>query len=193
MDVRKTILAEKIYLKPTADKVTAYAAKSPENFKELMDCFFSNEYRLAQRAAWSVSYAARKKPVFVKPYLEQIAAMVVRTDVHDALIRNSVRILQEIELPEALHGTIMNACFAFIEKPSTPAAIKAFALTTLHNLSKTYPEIGDEIVAIIEQQWDNETPAFKSRGKKILEQLRGCKRKEPGVNNKRNAISDNKR
>ena len=65
----------------------------------------------------------------------------------------------------------MNAWFAFIEKPSTPVAIKAFALTTLFNLSKYYPEIKQELKLIIEDRMDNKTPAFKSRGKKILKQL----------------------
>ncbi|TKK68549.1 hypothetical protein FC093_10530 [Ilyomonas limi] len=98
-----------------------------------------------------------------------------RTDVHPAVVRNSVRILQFINIPEALHGEVMNACFNFIEKPATPVAIKAFALTTLYNLSKHYPDIQQELKTIIEERMDNETAAFVSRGKKILQQLQKCK------------------
>jgi len=85
----------------------------------LIQCFLSNEYRLAQRAAWSISRAARKKPELTKPYIKDLVARLSRTDVHDAVIRNSVRVLEEIENSEELHGDVMNACFAFIEKPST--------------------------------------------------------------------------
>jgi hypothetical protein len=73
-----------------------------------------------------------------------------RTDVHDAVIRKSVRALQEIEIPESLHGDVMNACFGFIEKPSVPIATKAFSLTTLFNLSNYYPEIKGELKLVIE-------------------------------------------
>ena len=130
-----------------------------------------NEYRLAQRAAWSVSWAAKKNPAMIKPHLNKLVEQLSRTEVHDAVIRNSIRILEEIEIPEPLHGKVMNACFEFVEQPATPIAIKAFALTTLFNLSKHYPEIKPELKLIIEDRIDNETAAFKSRGKKILKQL----------------------
>ena len=86
------------------------------------------------RHAWSVSWAARKKPELIKPYIKDLVAQLNRTDVHNAVIRNSVRVLEEIEIPESMHGDVMNACFGFIEKPSVPLAIKVFSLATLFNL-----------------------------------------------------------
>ena len=62
----------------------------------------------------------------------------------------------------------MNACFGFVESPSKPNAIKASSLTIIFNLSKQYPEIKQELKLIIEERWDTETAAFRSRGKKIL-------------------------
>ena len=168
MNIKEELLKEKIQTKTKALAIAEYACSSPEFFKELMQCFFDNEYRLAQRAAWSVSWAARKKPEYIKPYIKELVAQLSRTDVHDAVIRNSIRVLEAIKILEELHGDVMNACFAFIERPSTPVAIKAFSLTTLFNLSKIYPEIKNELKLVIENNFENETAAFKSRGKKIL-------------------------
>ncbi|MFX8778192.1 hypothetical protein ABTM50_20175, partial [Acinetobacter baumannii] len=67
------------------------------------------------------------------------------TEVHTAVIRNAVRVLETIEIPEQYHGEVMNRCFAFIEDPTIPVAIKAFSLTTLFNLSRQYPEIKHEL------------------------------------------------
>ncbi len=171
MNIKEELLKEKNQTKTEALAIAAYASSSPKHFKELMKCFLTNEYRLSQRASWSVSWAARKRPELMKPYIKDLVAQLSKTDVRDAVIRNSVRILEEIEIPEPLHGDVMNACFAFIEKPSTPVAIKAFSLTTLFKLSKYYPEIKNELKLIIENNWDNETAAFRSRGKKILQLL----------------------
>ncbi|HRH61574.1 MAG TPA: hypothetical protein PL045_13445, partial [Chitinophagaceae bacterium] len=107
-------------------------------------------------------------PAMIAPHLQTLVAQLQRGDVHIAVIRNSVRILEAIEIPEAFHGDVMNACFGFIEKPSTPAAVKAFSLTTLANLSRHYPEIKQELKLIIEERIPHETAAFKSRAKKIL-------------------------
>jgi len=173
MDIRKEILQEKLYTKEQALKISEYACSTPGHFKELMQCFLSNEYRLAQRAAWSVSRAAQANPHLLQPYIKDLVAQLPRKDVHDAVIRNSVRILQQIEIPESLHGDLMNSCFSFIESNSTPVAIKVFSLTTLFNLSKFYPEIKNELKLIIEERWNHETAAFRSRGKKILKRLAG--------------------
>jgi hypothetical protein len=171
MNIREELLKEKIHTKAHAMEITGYACSSPKHFKELMDCFLCNDYRIAQRAAWSVSWAARAKPALVQPYIKHLVAQLQRTDVHNAVIRNSVRVLEDVDIPEAYHADVMNACFAFIEKPSTPAAIKAFSLTTLYRLSAHYPDIRQELKLIIDDRWHTETPAFKSRAKKILKAL----------------------
>jgi hypothetical protein len=166
LNIRDEILKE--HSRTQALKVASYACSSKKNFKELMQCFLANDSRLAQRAAWSVSWAAQKKPDMIEPYIKDLVAQLERKDVHPAVIRNSVRVLEQLEIPETFHGEVMNACFGFIENPVTPVAIKAFSLTTLFNLSKHYPEIKQELKLIIEERWDTETAAFKSRGKKIL-------------------------
>lgn len=171
MNIREELLKEKNHSKQQALKISEYACSSSKNFKELMQCFLSNEYRLAQRAAWSVSWAAQKQPSIIQPHIKNLIKQLPRKDVHDAVIRNSVRILQKIEIPEEFHGEIINKCFVFIESNETPVAIKAFSLTTLFNLSKDYPDIKNELRLVIEERWNYETAAFKSRGKRILKKL----------------------
>ena len=167
MNLREEILKE--HSKPHALAIANYACQSKKNFSELMHCFLDEEYRLAQRAAWSVSWAAKQKPSMVYPHIKDLVSVLYKEKVHDAVIRNSVRVLQEIEIPEKFHGEVMDACFQFIESHTMPVAIKAFALTTLFNLSKKYPEIKPELKLIINDRLDYETAAFKSRAKKILQ------------------------
>src|SRR5262245_1947159 len=99
MNIRKALLEDKVQNLKTALSIAEYACSSNNRFKELIRCFLANEYRLAQRAAWSVSWAARKKPELIKPFIKDLVAQLCRTDVHDAVIRNSVRVLEEIEIP----------------------------------------------------------------------------------------------
>lgn len=169
MNIRDELQKERS--REQALRIAAYANSSKLHFKELIQYFLGKESRLAQLAAWSLSWAAIQKPEMIQPYLKDLVAILQKKETHPALIRSTVRILERIEIPEEFHGEVMNACFGFIETPSTPAAIKAFSLTTLFNLSKTYPEIKGELKLIIEDRWDTETPAFKSRGRKILAAL----------------------
>lgn len=154
-----------------AAAIAQQAASSPATFKQLMECFISEDSCLAQRAAWSVSIVAETHPKLIQPYLGKLVALLTRKDVHHAVIRNALRTLQGIEIPRRYHGKVMKTCFDYIEEPGVPPAIKAFSLTILSNLSKTYPEIRAELRLLIEENWENETPAFRSRGRKVLKAL----------------------
>ncbi len=129
MNFREEILKE--HSKPHALKIAAYACRSEKHFGALMKCLLNNEYRVAQRAAWSVNWVARQKPELIFPYIHELVSVLHRKDVHNAVIRNAVRILEEIDIPETFHGEVMDACFRFIESPETTVAIKAFSLTIL--------------------------------------------------------------
>lgn len=165
MDIKDQLLKE--HSKVAALQVAAYAATSPKHFAELMRCFMSPEYRLAQRAAWSVSLAAQQAPKLIVPHIKSLVDVLTREGVHRAVVRNAVRILQQSHIPEVYHGKLMHACFGLVEAPDTPVAIKAFSLTTLYNLSKTYPEIKEELQLIINEKWEEESPAFRSRAEKF--------------------------
>jgi len=94
-----------------------------------------------------------------------------RKYIHVAVIRNTVRLLQDVSIPKRWHGRVMSICFDFVGDPETPIAVKAFALTILSNLSQGYPEIRSELKLIIGEQWERATPAFRSRARKVLKGL----------------------
>lgn len=169
MNIASALLEE--HSKENAARIAAFACTSKKHFAELMKLYSGDNVLLAQRAAWSVDKASKIKPELITPYIGDLVKAMQQKNVHDAVIRNAVRILEELEIPEMYHGEVMNTCFGFIEDPSKPAAIKAFSLTILANLSKHYPEIKPELKLIIEERWNTETPAFKSRGKRILKNL----------------------
>ncbi|QRR03676.1 hypothetical protein [Dyadobacter sandarakinus] len=173
MNISKTLLTPAYQSKEVAGSVAQHACSSPEAFAVLFECFVSDEYRLAQRAAYSLSMAARQRPDLMEPYVDKLVAQLSRKDVHEAVIRNSIRILEEVRIPENLHAELINICFDFVQNRRTSIAVKAFSLTVLFNLSRIYPELGNELRVIIEENIDYETPAFQSRGKKILAKLRG--------------------
>src|SRR5205809_1023082 len=166
MNLRETILAE--HSKSTCDKIVRWIGDSQQRFDQLFDLFLHDEYRVVQRAAWPLSYAVISHPELIKKHFAKLVKNLRQPGLHDSVKRNTIRLLQKIEIPERFHGEIMNLCFEYIASTDEPVAVKAFSLTVLQNLSKKYPEIRQELKTIIEDRWDYESAAFKSRAKKIL-------------------------
>jgi len=169
MDIKEALLAE--HSKSQCKKIVAYIGTDKRKFSELMGAFFEEEYRMTQRASWPMGSCVQENPGLIVPYFGKLLSMLQRPHVHNAVPRNIIKLLQDIELPRRYHGKIMTICFDYISSDDTPVAIKAFSLTVLNNLSKEYPEIRPELKLVIEERWDHETAAFKSRAKKILKQM----------------------
>src|SRR5579871_552922 len=166
MNLKDALIEE--HSKKQCDKIVRYIGDDKERFAELMKLFFESEYRITQRAAWPMSYCVRNHPELIKPYFSKLINNLSKKGIHDAVKRNTVRLLQDVEIPKKYHGKVMDICFSYIQSNETPVAIKAFSLTILQNLSKQYPDIIQELKLVIEERWEHETAAFRSRAKKIL-------------------------
>jgi hypothetical protein len=169
MDLLQLLRSE--HSKKQTDRIVRHIGDDPARFAILMDLFFKGEYRITQRAAWPLSYCVRAHPALIGPYFKPLLDNLARKDIHVAVIRNTVRLLQDVDIPKKYHGRVMSTCFEFIQSPETPIAVKAFSLTILANLSSLYPEIRGELKLIIEEQWEHATPAFRSRAKMILKDV----------------------
>ena len=169
MDLREQLLRE--HSKTNCLKVVKWVGNSPDRFRELIDLFLKDEYRVVQLAAWPVSYVAEAHPELIRKHLPRLIKNLARTDTHPAVRRNTIRLFQHIDIPKKFQGQVMHLCFEYISDPQEKAAVKAFSLTVLENLAELYPEIKPELKTIIEERWNTETPAFRSRAKKILKKL----------------------
>ncbi len=166
MDIKSALLKE--HSKKQCNQIVNYISDDKKRFEELMEIFFKGEYRLTQRAAWPMSYCVRKHPGLIRPYFKRLLDNLNKKNLHDAIRRNTVRLLQDVDIPKQFHGRVMNLCFDFIASNDTAVAIKAFSLTILENLSKQYPDIIPELKLIIQERWEHETAAFRTRAKKII-------------------------
>ena len=166
MKLRQQLLKE--HSKPNCAVIVNWIGNSQQRFDQLFDLFLNDEYRVVQRAAWPLSYAVVAHPQFIQKHFSKLLKNLQKDGIHNAVKRNTVRLLQDVTIPKRFHGTVMNLCFDYLNSPQTEVAIKAFSLTVLNNLSRQYPEIIPELRTIIEDRWNYETPAFHSRAKKIL-------------------------
>lgn len=164
----RSLILEK-HSKEQTNRILLLVNENQKKFDELVNLFLNDpDRKVRQRAGWPMSYCVEQSPGLMRPHFKAIIKNLRKNDLHDAEKRSTVRLLQFTEIPESLQGEIMDQCFRFISNPEESAAVKAFSLTILQKLTKSYPEIFPELRLIIEDRWDYETPAFKARAKSIL-------------------------
>ena len=168
MDLEAEILRE--YSKPQAQRIARYIGDDQRRFDQLMKLFLADTYRVTQRAAWIVSHCIDQYPNLIKPHLKAIIYNL-NGPVHVAVKRNTVRILQFVEIPNSLKGPLANICFNYLQSGKETIAVKVFAMTVLANMAKTNPELGNELRILIEDQMPYASAGFASRGSKILRNI----------------------
>jgi hypothetical protein len=159
------------YSKEDFKEIIDWINGSSEHFSELMEIFFDGNTRKNQYAASVMIHCIDKWNYLLNPYLERLILNLQNDGLHDAIKRNTVRVLQDVEIPENLHGTVVDICFKYLQNPSEAIAIKVFSMTIIHHLTKKYPELIEELRFILEEQLPFQTAGFRSRAGKILRDL----------------------
>ena len=149
-------------------KIIDWINGSSEHFAELMELFFEHDSRKNQYAASIMIHCVDKWDYLLTPYLEKLILNLQNDNLKDATKRNTVRVLQDVKIPENLHGILANICFKYLQNPTEPIAIKVFSMSIIHNLTKKYPELKEELQFILEEQMPFQSAGFKSRARKIL-------------------------
>ena len=168
MNLRNTILRE--HSKRQTVKIINYIGNNQQRFDELVKLFLGNEYRVTQRAAWPLSYCVQAHPNLIKKHLKKII-LKMKNPVHAAVKRNTVRFLQDIDIPASLEGITADICFQMLNSNDEPIAVKVFSMTVIANICKSHPELRQELKLSIEEQLPYATTGFQNRANKILKKL----------------------
>jgi len=166
MDIGEALQAE--HSKRNTTAIVEYIGGDPERFAELMKIFFEGEYRPTQRAAWPMSVCVEQHPELISPYLSKLVDQLTRSDVHDAVKRNIVRLLQYIDIPEKLRGKVYSHCVDLIDDTGEPVAVRAFALTVAIKIAAGETALLDELRLIAKAHLPHTSVAFHKRAGQIL-------------------------
>ncbi|HKQ74593.1 MAG TPA: hypothetical protein VJ810_12955 [Blastocatellia bacterium] len=166
MDIRQALMDE--HSKRQTMAIVDFIGNDAKRFAELMKLFFAGDNRLTQRAAWPMNYCAERHPELIYPYLPKLLDCLKRDDMHDAVKRNVVRLLQYIEIPRRLIGKVYAHCVDLIDDAYEPVAVRAFALTVAARIAKSEPDLMNELRLIVRKHLPHATVAFQKRAREIL-------------------------
>lgn len=166
MNLRDEILAE--HSKRQTAKIVDWVGDDAKRFAELMRLFLGDEYRVTQRAGWPLSNCVEKHPELIKPFFSKLLKQLERDDVHIAVRRNVVRLLQFVEIPKRYEGRIFDACYALLDDPKEPVAVRAFSMTVAANIAQRSRELLDELKLLATKYPQLMTPGFRARMRHVF-------------------------
>lgn len=161
--------------KTTVHQITAFVGNDSNRFAELVDAMLHGTAHATFTAAWSMSYCAEQFPELLNKQYPILLAAVSKKDSSETLKRNIIRAFQFAEIPKRYQGKVAACCFRFLEDKKEAIAIRVFSMSVLANLALQNPGLKEELILLIEDGLPYASPAYLSRAKKVLKQLRSLR------------------
>jgi len=156
----------------TARIAAAFIIENPHFFDEMFQLAISDKPRLAMRSSNVVFIIHCSHPEIVAPKYDDILGnLMLLTDT--SAKRNLLRIFTENthRVNDDQLGKLTNIAFEFLQWPEAEVAHRVYALSILVDISEKFPEITNELIAVIELQVNSALPAFRAVGKKMIKKL----------------------
>lgn len=107
----------------------------------------------------------------ILPHLGKLLKFLRKPGIHDAVKRNTMRLLQYTDIPKRYHGDVIDLCFQYLQDRKEAVAIRAFAMTVVFGIIKQEPDLCKELRIILEDEVAYASPAFAVRARKILKAM----------------------
>jgi hypothetical protein len=161
--------------KRTTDLIVNYVANNKNRFKELMDLLLSEDVLMVQRASWPLSYIAKNQPKLLAPYWNKLLDELPRSK-HVAFNRSVFRSLSLVtNLPIEIHGRVVNECMDTITDNNKSTASRVYAMYTMANMVKLYPDLSDELILRVEPFLNHKLPSIVAGTRALLKQIQKIK------------------
>lgn len=144
--------------------------KSESHFRTLLQLVLHETDPLAWRAAWILDGSDEFKPGLARKHISHIVNALPELESKGTL-RSLLRLLSRYEIPEQEQGLLIDLCFSYLVSELYPVAVKVHAMQIIYLHVLIYPELKDELLAVIEDQIANNSAGFKSRGRRLIKQM----------------------
>jgi len=147
--------------------------EKPGVLAEAMDLAETGRSVTDARAARAIYFGTTGRQEMIFPHLERIIHIVL-THQSNSVRQNFLKILSEMDLPdkEDIVSPLITRCFDWINTAESTPAVKVYSLEILYRMSLKIPELQNELMFSIENQLEQSSVAFKTRGNRILKKLR---------------------
>lgn len=116
----------------------------------------------AQRSSAILQHCSDVDITLFEPVVDELIK-VLKNPVHNSGGRAIFRILERLEIGENHLGTVIDLAFKYLVDHQTAIAEKAFAMGTIANQLKHFPELKNELAIVCADLYPNGSAGIKSR------------------------------
>lgn len=171
MDLREEILKDRS--KENMIRLASILSEEKSLIEKLLNLIrIEKEESPAIRLAWLIQHLDDFNQKSLIPYQKDILEILEDGSPFDGVKRALVRALSMQTIKEEKLGIAAEICFNYLHSAEESIAVKVHAMTVLWKIVQRIPELRDELIFSLEEQFPYQSAGFQSRARKILKKLR---------------------
>ena len=123
----------------------------PQLLVDTRKMMFIKDPQKSMRASRLMLHASFEYPELVKKQLPYLIKFLEQPNLHTGAIRNTIRVFQELDLPEKYCSKMFDICINYSKNSTMPHAVRAFSINVLENICKKYPELKHEVLLVLNE------------------------------------------
>ena len=140
---------------------------------ELKKLALEKDHLLSSRAMWVLGHCSDIDYDRIKPFQIELIQNLTHKDLHNGVIRNTLRLFQKHSIPNKYESFMLDKCYEYIKNPTEAIAVRAFAITVVYNISKIYSELLNELNVVLTHMSNHEEPpGIQSRIKNTIKKIK---------------------
>ena len=152
-----------------SNRVVAIIRRHPILFPALIDGMHHADELVRMRAADAVEKLTVTNPEWLQPFKARLIKLAARATQQE-LRWHLAQVLPRLELSRRDREIVVEVCRRYLQDKSR--IVKTFAMQSLADLAKQDPRLMNSIRPLIASLTRTGSPSMKSRGRKLLLQLR---------------------
>lgn len=158
-------------LKWNWDAIAADCVADPKKIQQLLIFCIDPEVLIQQNAGAVLGKIIDLDQEILVPHLPRILKNL-RSEPHDAVKRATMRVLQSVEIPEAVEGEVFDIAMSYVSDFEEAIAIRGYAMTVARRLCQRYPPLRHELHPVVEGLIEQKaSTAIVTRAKRELKML----------------------
>ncbi|MDZ4664595.1 MAG: hypothetical protein SGJ15_06940 [Bacteroidota bacterium] len=149
IDLQKEFENQKYFSLKRVKLAVKQMEHQPELIVDARKMMFNKDPQKSMRAAWLMTHAAFEYPELVKKQLPYIIKLLEQPNLHTGTIRSSIRLFQELDMPEKYIGKMFDLCLKYTKNSTLPHGVRAFSINVLGLICKKYPDLKHEVVLVL--------------------------------------------
>ncbi len=117
-------------------------------------------YPYKEYASWMFFHIVRSHKMDCQPYYEKLVDVLFLTN-DQSVLRNVVNCFQELKITEYRESEFVDLLISFIQNSTNKVALQVYSIYVLIQFCKKYPDLTEEIRAIIALHSEGKSIAYR--------------------------------